>query len=216
MKKKILSLLLLLLFVTGCNGVQKEEMEDIVYHALKETKELTNTYRAGYKYYLPRGLKFVKRDGSNEILAMKDMIYYMYVDRVSYFHKYKEEYQEKTDVIYSKRLAFDDKFGYLEIKKTANDKYFIEIMYNYAKIEVIVEQKYIKESICYGAGILSSIIYQDEVLKNLMGENVLNSNEMEHNIFESAETESGYLKIVEEYGTYEEKNEPVDPDFIRR
>ena len=64
--------------------------------------------------------------------------------------------------------------------------------------------------------ILSSINYQDTVLTSLMGEDILKSNEVQHNIFETAQTESGYLEIVEEYGQYEEKEEIVDPDFIRR
>ena len=64
--------------------------------------------------------------------------------------------------------------------------------------------------------VLSSIKYQDMVLASLMDEDVLTSNETLHNIFETAQTESGYLEIVEEYGQYEEDNETVDPDFIRR
>ena len=63
--------------------------------------------------------------------------------------------------------------------------------------------------------LLSSIYYQDEVLTSLMGDDVLQANEVEHNIFESADTESGYLQIVEQYGQYEEKDEVMDPDFIR-
>ena len=41
-------------------------------------------------------------------------------------------------------------------------------------------------------------------------------NEVEHNIFETADTESDYLQVLETYGQYEEKDESVDPDFIRR
>ena len=37
----------------------------------------------------------------------------------------------------------------MEIKKTENDQYFIEIMYNYAKIEVIVDENALSESIAY-------------------------------------------------------------------
>lgn len=214
--KKILFLLLIIL-CTGCSSLNKKSIDEIV--TLTESSELsiTNTYRAGYKYYLPKGLKLLNHEGSNELFSMNQTIFYMYVDRVSYFHKVKEEYQEKTDVVYSKTLSKNDLFGYIEIKNTENDKYFIEIMYNYAKIEVIVEKKKMEEAIAYAMSILTSIEYQEDVLKSLMGEDILKSNEVEHNIFESAETESGYLKIVEEYGTYEEKKEDVvDPDFIRR
>ena len=138
------------------------------------------------------------------------------VINIIYYNKIKEDYEEKEDVVYSQKIAHGDNFGYLEIKNTLNDKYFIEIMYNYAKIEVIVEKEDAKESIAYAMSILSSIKYQDTVLASLMDEDVLTSNETLHNIFETAQTESGYLEIVEEYGQYEEDNETVDPDFIRR
>ena len=90
-------------------------------------------------------------------------------------------------------------------------------MYNYAKIEVIVDEEEANVAIAYATSILSSIQYQDTVLEGLMGDDALSANEVEHNIFESADTESEYLEIVEEYGTYEEESDStVDPDFIRR
>jgi len=214
MKNKIWIILLLLIFATGCTSIDKENYEDILTSTMNSKIKITNTYRAGYKYYLPQGLKSLNYKGSNEVFSKNETIYYMYVDRVSYFNKVKEDYKVKTNAIFSKTLTKDDNFGYIEIKSTTNDKYFIEIMYNYAKIEVIVEQDEINEAIAYAMSVLTSIQYQDEVLKNLMGEDILKANEVEHNIFESAETESGYLQIVEEYGQY--KEEIVDPDFIRR
>ncbi len=214
--KKILFLLLIIL-CTGCSSLTKKSIEEVIALTTANDLALINTYRAGYKYYLPKGLKMLNHEGSNEFFSMQDIIFYMYVDRVSYFHKTKEDYKEKNDVVYSKSLSRNDIFGYIEIKNASNDKYFIEIMYNYAKIEVIVEKNRMEEVVAYAMSILTSIEYQEDVLKSLMGEDILKSNEVEHNIFESAETESGYLKIVEEYGTYEEtKDEIVDPDFIRR
>ena len=215
MKKKIILLLLFLFLFTGCTTLQEEKLETILNDSINSKTKIQNIYRAGYKYYLPKGLNLLNQEGSNEIFRYQDMIYYMYVDRVSYYHHIKEEYQEKEDVYYSKRLKKDNLFGYIEIKNTENDKYFVEIMYNYAKIEVIVEKEDIESAIAYSMSILSSITYQDEVLTSLMGEDVLQANEVEHNIFESADTESGYLEIVEEYGTYEEETEVIDPDFIR-
>ena len=90
-------------------------------------------------------------------------------------------------------------------------------MYNYAKIEVIVDKEEdTNKAITYAMSILNSISYQKQALDSLMSEDILKTNEVEHNIFESAETESGYLKIVEEYGQYDETKENVDPDFIRK
>ena len=216
MKKKLVGLLLIIFFSCGCTSIESQSYEDIIDSALRNTIRTTNITRAGYKYYLPQGMRLIEYEGSNEIISHNNDTYYLYVDYVSYYNKVVEEYEEKTDVVYSKALKNGDSFGYIEIKNTSNDKYFIEIMYNYAKIEVIVDENALSESIAYAMTLLSSIQYQDTVLKSLMGEDVLSSNEVEHNIFETAQTESGYLEIVEEYGTYEEEEEPVDPDFIRR
>jgi len=80
----------------------------------------------------------------------------------------------------------------------------------------LLNKEKVSDTLAYAMSILSSISYQDEVLASLMGEDALKTNEILYNIFESAETESEYLQIVEEYGQYEEKDELVDPDFIRR
>ena len=216
MKKKLVGLLLIIFFSCGCTSIQNESYENIIDSALRNTIRTTNITRAGYKYYLPQGMRLIEYEGSNEIISHNNDTYYLYVDYVSYYNKVVEEYEEKTDVVYSKALKNGDSFGYIEIKNTSNDKYFIEIMYNYAKIEVIVEKESANEAVAYAMSILTSINYQDTVLIGLMGEDVLTSNEVEHNIFETAQTESGYLEIVEEYGQYEEDSETVDPDFIHR
>ncbi len=213
--KKFFLFFFILFLTCGCSSIESDSYENILSMTMNSQADIANTYRAGYKFYLPKGIKLVNHEGSNEILSVNDDLYYMYVDRVSYYNRIQKTYEEKEDVFYSKKLEKANHFGYIEIKKTENEKYFVEIMYNYAKIEVIVEKEDIESAIAYSMSILSSITYQDEVLTSLMGENVLEANEVEHNIFESADTESGYLQIVEEYGTYEETDSTVDPDFIR-
>ncbi len=189
--------------------------EQIIEDAFSSKYNITNENRRGYLYYLPKGMRIIKTTGNNEIFSKNDDKYYLYVDLVSYYNKVKNDYKEKSDVVFSRSIQNEDKFGYLEIKKTANEKYFIEIMYNYAKIEVIVSEENIKEALAYSSSILKSIKYQDTVLESLMEESSLKSSEVLYNIFETADTESSYLQIAEEYGQYEE-DESVDPDFIRR
>ena len=215
--KKIAIVLLGCIFLTsGCSTITEYSYEQIISESLASPVNSTNISRAGYKYYLPKGLRLLEQEGTNEIISHNDTIYYLYVDYVSYYNKINEEYKVNTDAVYSEKIQKDENFGYIEIKNTSNDKYFIEIMYNYAKIEVIVEKESANEAVAYAMSILTSINYQDTVLIGLMGEDVLTSNEVEHNIFETAQTESGYLEIVEEYGQYEEDSESIDPDFIHR
>ena len=216
MMKKVFLCLLLLLICNGCSNIMNLNYEQIINNTLNSNYQLANENRRGYKYYLPKGMRIIKRTGTNEIFSKEDDNYYLYVDLVSYYNKVDASYEEKKDVVFSKNIKKDDKFGYIEIKKTTNEKYFIEIMYNYAKIEVIVSEDNIKEALAYSTAILTSINYQDTVLKSLMETNSLKSNEVLYNIFETADTESSYLQIAEEYGQYEEEDETVDPNFIRR
>ena len=214
--KKIFMFLLILLICNGCSNLANLNYDEIISDTINSNYNITNENRRGYLYYLPKGMRIIESTGTNEVLSKNENYYYLYVDLVSYYNKVDASYEEKKDVVFSKNIKKDDKFGYIEIKKTTNEKYFIEIMYNYAKIEVIVSEENIKETLAYGATILTSIKYQDTVLKSLMEENSLKSSEVEYNIFETADTESSYLQIAEEYGQYEEKSENVDPDFIRR
>ncbi len=201
---------------TGCMNISNIDYAEIINETLTSKINITNENRQGYQYYLPKGLRIIKTTGSNEIFLKDNNYYYLYVDKVSYYNNIQKDYKEKDNVVFSKKIENNEKFGYVEIKKTTNEQYFIEIMYNYAKIEVIVPEEQLKEALAYSASILTSIKYQNTVLKSLMEENTLGSNEVEYNIFETADTESSYLEIAEEYGQYEEEQEHVDPDFIRR
>lgn len=213
--KKVLLFTLFLLCFTGCTSVREETIENIVIQGMTSNVDITNVYRTGYKYYLPKGLKNINSHDYNEVIYSERYAYYLYVDVVSYFNKIREEYQEDSSYYYSKALYKGNQFGYLQIKSLEEDKYFIEIMYNYAKIEVIVTEKDIKESIAYAIAILESVTYNDTVLGSLMGDNILSSNELEFNIFETAKTESNYLEIVEQYDQYKDHEDVPDMDFIK-
>ena len=213
--KKILLLSLLLFCLTGCSSVQNETLENIVIQGMTSNVDITNVYRTGYKYYLPKGLKNITSHDYNEVIYSERYAYYLYVDVVSYFNKIREEYQEDSQYYFSKALYKGNQFGYLQIKSLEDDKYFIEIMYNYAKIEVIVTEKDIKKSVAYAMAILESVTYNDTVLGSLMGDNILSSNELEFNIFETAKTESNYLEIVEQYDQYKDHEDVFDMDFIK-
>ncbi len=46
---------------------------------------------------------------------------------------------------YSSALSYNDKTGYLEINEI-NDKYFIEMMFHYAKVETYIEKRFTEGS----------------------------------------------------------------------
>ncbi len=213
--KKCLLLIVCCFFLAGCSSTFDESIDTLLKNGITSNVSITNIYRTGYKYYLPNGMKTIDSHDYNEVIYNEKYPFYLYVDVVSYFHRVRVDYEESDAFYYSKAIQYQDHFGYLQVKQLENDKYFIEIMYNYAKIEVIVTEKDIKGSIAYAIAILESVTYNDTVLGSLMGDNVLNSNELEYNIFETAKSESNYLEIVEQYDQYKNEDEVPDTDFIK-
>ena len=209
--KKIIIMIGLLVLLTGCTNINKLSYEEIMNN-ISVNSSKRNIYRTGYSYYLPRGMQVADSTLYNEIIEDANNRYYLYVDVVSYDKKIEKEYQVNSNAIYSSKISFEDKFGYVEINLLKNDKYLVEIMYNYAKIEVIVDKNNCKEAMLSIINILKSVEYNDSIIANLMGDDILNFNEEEFNIFNTKGSESNYLTVDDDY-TEEEKKIP-DPDLI--
>ncbi|MDE5888701.1 MAG: hypothetical protein K2H20_01635, partial [Bacilli bacterium] len=172
-----------------------------------------NKYRKGYKYNLPKGLDVVDNTEYNEVIYSKNYKYYLYVDAVSYYNKVIEKYEISDNSFVSKQISYEDKYGYLEINQMTNDKYFIEIMYNYAKIEVIVKKKDINVVVSNALSVLASVEFNDNVLKTLLDEETSQFKEFDFNIFETTSTtDNGFLQAVEDYNYQED--EVHDSDLI--
>ena len=210
--KKILIALSILFLLTGCNNIKNTEIEELVSIVRESKLKLSNQYRKGYKFYLPSDLQLKEIDGFNEIVTNGEYKYYMYVDLVSYYNNIKKEYKVNENCYISKIITYNEVDGYLEVNEK-NDKYLIEIMYNYAKIELIVDKDYLKEAVTNSMIVLSTIKYNNDIIKNMMGEDILQFNEEHLNIFETNGGESNFLEYVQEYDAYEGEVIP-DTDLI--
>ena len=209
--KKIILIIIILVFTAGCTNINKLSYDDIVNNiTTMSTKD--NIYRTGYSYYLPRGMKVADSTLYNEVIEDANSKYYLYVDVVSFYKKITKEYEINNNAIYSSKINYNDKFGYVEVNLLKNDKYLVEIMYNYAKIEVIVDKRYCNEAMLSIINILKSVEYNDSIIANLMGDDILNFNEEEFNIFNTKGSESNYLTVDNDYKEEEEKI--FDPDLI--
>ncbi len=191
--KKLLLIVFISLFLVGCTEVKDLSVDEIINKVVSSKTKLSNQYRTGYKYYIPRGLRIDDNKEYNEILSDAKYKYYLYIDAVSYYNKVTETFTPSTKAYYSKVINYNNKYGYLEIKMY-NDEYLIEMMYNYAKIEVIVYESDIKEALLNSITILSSIQYNKDIINNLMGENVLEFSEVEVNIFKTKKPDSNYIE----------------------
>lgn len=210
--KKIIILLSLILLVTGCSNVNNKSYEELLQKFASKTIRV-NTYKTGYKYYLPQGMQVKDDSLYNEIIEDENNRYYLYVDVVSYFNKIKKSYAKNESAIYSERISYDDKFGYLEINLIDNNQYLVEIMYNYAKIEVIVDDSNCKVAVLSAINILKSIEYNDSVIANLLGDDVLNFSEEEFDIFNTKGNDDNSYIDSDSYQKTEDEEIP-DMDLI--
>ena len=214
--KKIVILLCLLVFTTGCT-VSKIDMEDrdnILNITLNRNVNLFNRVSKGYKYYLPKGISLLDYKEYNEILYSNSNKYYLYIDIISYHYKTQKKYTINNNSEYSKILNYNDKNGYLEIKKQDN-KYHILYEYNYAKMEAVVKEEDVNETIMNMGYILSSIQYNNIVINSLVGENVLDFKEEKYEIEKPTENDNTFLDYVNTYDKYNGKDKIEDTDTIK-
>ena len=149
------------LLLCGCKSVQKMSIQEIIDNGTNKTVNVYNTYRKGYKYNLPKGLGVLNSSDYNEVIMTGNYKYYLYIDAVSYYNKVIETYEVRDNCYYSKPISFEDRYGYIEINEVGKDKYLIEIMYNYAKIEVIVKKADINVTVANAIRVLTSIKFND-------------------------------------------------------
>ena len=211
--KKIIILIFSVTLLCGCTKIDNNNVEQIINKVISSKSNNANEYKNGYKFYLPSNLVIDKINERNIVFRENNLKYYMFVDIVSYYHKVENSYKVKDNVYMSELINYDNKSGYIEIN-VKNNQYLIEIMYNYAKIEVIVDSNDIANAIANSLIILSSVEYNDDIIGNLLEEDVLNYSEESFNIFETNSKDSNFLKVVEEYDNYKDDEVP-DYDLIK-
>ena len=212
MKRLMILLSLLLLFVTGCsvNKLDKVDISRNIDDLLSKNVKLYNVYYEGYKYYLPKGVGFLSKEDYNAILIDRSSNkYYLYVDAIGYFHKIENDYQENSESYYSKKLEYNKKTGYLQIDEV-DSKYFIEFVFHYAKIEAYVEKDDLVDVITNMCSILRTVKFNDTILESLIGENALDYKEEEYTLFKSDSSKENFLDVVKKEETDQYKKDLED------
>jgi hypothetical protein len=174
----------MLFIITGCSikTINIDDIDNTIGTIIKNSDNLINTASKGYKYYIPKGVALINSSSFNETLYYNKDYYYLYVDIVSYYNKVAVNYEENKDAYFSKKLDINDKQGYIEIT-IKDDYYFIEAMYNYAKIETYVKESDINNTLINLSYILTSIKFNDAVTEIVLGVSDLETKEEKLNIF---------------------------------
>lgn len=199
--KKLIMLFFLFFILTGCTVVRIDttDIDNTINIILTKENKLYNRVGKGYKYYVPRGVTYIDTDELNDKLYSDGTYYYLYVDIVNYYYQSKIEYEENKDSYYSKYIDLNNKTGYLQIDEY-NGKYLINFMYNYAKIEALVDKEQINDTILNCSYILSTIKFNHNVIKLMLNEDYLTNREEKYDIFEPKNP-------INEYDEHNEDNQ---------
>ena len=205
MRKKIL-LFLALLLLTGCSIVRIDtsSIDNILNVILTKNNKLYNQIGQGYKYYLPGGVSYIDSDDLNDILYCNGAYYYLYIDAVGYYYDVNEVYEEKEDLYYSKSIKQEDGFknsGYLQVDKK-EDLYYVEFVYNHAKIEAVVEKKNLNETILNSTYILSTIKYNKNIIELMLEDDYFTNKTGKYNNYNSKDSSEKF--VLEKEKTIEE------------
>lgn len=184
--------------MSGCSIVRIDttDVNNIIDVVLSKDNTLYNQVGKGYKYYIPRGVAYIDTNDYNDILYSDGNYYYLYIDVVSYYYDKTQTYHVDNNSYYSQAIDKNDKVGYLEINQQ-DDKYFIEFMYNYAKIEALVDEDKINDVVLNASYILSTVKFNDNVIKLMLDKEFLASEE-KYDIFTSKKQSGDFLKLEDE------------------
>ncbi len=208
--KKILLILICLFIFSGCSieNISNNDILKNVDTIFQKKVNSTNTNAIGYQYYLPGYMTIKNVNDFNQELYFNGNTFYLYADVVSYYNKVSSEYKVNKDSYISKKLKYGDKEGYLEINKD-NEKYYVEMMFNYAKMEGYSSKNNLIDVVNSFSYVLSSIKYNDNVISTMIGDKKydLGDNEI-YNIFSTKKkNESNFLDYINEYDNYDNKEE---------
>ncbi len=212
--KKVLILTILLIVCTGCVRVNNIDNYDIIIDTVINSKKSLNTSSMGYKYYLPIGVSKVYDKDYNQRLKIENLYLYLYVDIVSYYYRNSLNFNEEgTDCYYYKKINNAEKIGYIKITEEDKDKYFIKIIYNYAKIECYVPETEIENILAISMIILDSIEYNDNLIEKILQDEYFSSIDKEYKINKPDNTESKFSEYLSEYVQEEETIIPDLPEY---
>ena len=183
MCKKIILILLSFLLVGCGTNINKMSLEEIIVDSIVSDNTYINDYWRGFKYYLPS--EFTVYDDKDYIQTL--------------LSKNKLETKHELDDFEYYTFNNKNKEGYLRITKN-KEKFLVELCYNYAIIEVEVEESELRYAISRSIAILNSIQYNDLVIEKYIVDNNIENSETVYKIPqpENKESNKNVLEYIEE------------------
>lgn len=195
---KKIAILFVCILMTGCTVVRidTKNIDNITKVILSKENKLYNRIGKGYKYYIPRGVSYLDTNELNDRLYSDGDYYYLYIDAVSYFYKTKIEHKKSENAYYYKEFK-GEKSGYLEITRQ-DGKYYVVFVYNYAKIEALVDEDNIKKVVLNSSYILSTIKFNDNIIALMLNEDYFTNKEEQYDEFKTKQENNNFLEYKED------------------
>lgn len=199
--KKIFIFVLLLLMATGCVRIDNSNnYKEIAESIVNSNTNRVNVATKGYEYYLPKGVSINKDLEFNQIFKIESTKLYMYVDIVSYYYKNSENNNvDGNSFDYYEVINTTKRNGYVAINKEEDDKYFIRVVIDYARVEAYSKKSNISSVVSYAVLILDSIKYNDKLIEKYIVDNKITSSDVLYKIKKPEDSESKFNQYLQEY-----------------
>lgn len=204
----------ILLLCVGCTRIDNLGNYDVIINdVINNKKNVVNTASLGYKYYLPLGVAKVYDKDFNQRLKINNEYMYLYVDIVSYYYHNSLNFDEdNANSYYYTKINNGNKTGYVKITDDG-EKYFIKIVYNYAKVESYTAKTNINNILANSMIILNSIEYNDSLIEKILEDERFSSIDKEYKIKKPDDAESKFSEYLSEYVQEEENVTPELPEY---
>jgi len=210
-RKRFILLVIIALILTGCTKIDNN-IDNIVSATMTEEIKNVNTVSTGYELYVPIGVLQLVDNEYNQKFRMRDTYVYLYVDTVSYYYKNSLNYKSTENYnYYYKEIVLNNKTGYIGINKLDDGSFFVEIVYNYSKIEFYACEEDLPMIISNSLIIVNSIKYNDTLIKIKLDNNSNDGREVKYELDKPKDSESTFNQYLQEY-VEPENNEVVLPD----
>lgn len=211
MQKRMLLVGMVIFILTGCTRIDNNNQDYVnsVVNCLNN-KSITNDVALGYKYYLPKGVKLIKKYDYNQKFLVDDTYLYLFVDINGYYYKSKIDDGGKNNYFYYRKISYDGKNGYIKINQDG-DSYFVGVVYNYAMMEFYVDYDNLNKMIILSSIMINSIEYNDVIIERVLDEGQGSTSEITYEIEKPEDASNNFAQYLEEY-VQEEDNEEKLPD----
>ena len=211
-RKRLLLFIVIALMLTGCTKLDNNNVDTIVDATMTKKIKNVNTVSTGYILYMPVGVMQLVDNQYNQKFRIRGTYVYLYVDTISYYYKNVLNYKtDKNYNYYYKEIYLDAKTGYIGINKLSDDSLFVEIVYNYSKMEFYVNERDLSLVLANSLMIINSVEYNDNLIRLSLDDNINDGREVKYELDKPKDSVSTFDQFLQEY-VDDEEVEVVLPD----